>query len=168
MSVHLLQRLPSLFLLLLTLLANTAIADESVSQGDVLQVKVRSTALRGEPKAWASPLGTANYGDKLTVVALGGGWVKVKSSSGKVGYVHTSAITTKKVVLGSSGLTDTSADPTEVVMAGKGFSKKVEESYSATTQGLNFSAVNGMERWKVSSTELASFLKAGKLGEWAK
>lgn len=154
-------------LLVVLLSAGTAFADDSVSEGDVLQVKVRSTALRTEPKAWSSPIGTANYGDKLTVMGIGGGWVKAKTSGGKSGYVHTTAVTSKKVVLGSSGLTDIGADASEVVMAGKGFSKKVEEGYAAA-QGLNFKAVDGMERWKVKTAELLAFLKEGKLGEWSK
>ena len=167
MSLTFLKKLPPLVALSLSCAAFSAFADDSVSQGDVIQVKVRSTAVRAEAKAWSSPVSTANYGDKLTVVALGGGWVKAKTSGGKTGFVHTSAITTKKVVLGSSGLSDSSADLTEVVMAGKGFSKKVEESYAAA-QGINFKAVDGMERLKVNSTTLVSFLKEGRLGEWAK
>lgn len=165
--MRLLQLSKLLPLIVVACSLNTAAADESVSQGDTLQVKVRSTALRGEPKAWSSPVGTANYGDKLTVVALGGGWVKAKTSGGKTGYIHTSAVTTKKVVLGSKGLLDSGADASEVVMAGKGFSQKIEESYAAA-QGLNFRAVNAMERWKVNAAALVSFLKDGKLGEWAK
>ena len=155
---------PLLYALAPLLVAGAASADQSLSQGESIQVKVRSTAVRTEAKAWASPVALAAYGDSLTVVALGGGWVKVKTTGGKQGYVHSSAVTTRKVVLSSRGPSDYKADSSEIVMAGKGFNKQVEQQFAAANGKANFRDVDAMEKLKSRPSDVAAFVREGKLG----
>ncbi len=150
--------------LALLLPVGIARADQTLAQGDSIQVKVRSTAIRTEAKAWASPVAIASYGDSLTVVALGGGWVKIKTAAGKQGYVHSSAVTARKVILSSKGPSDYKADSSEIVMAGKGFNKKVEQQYAAANAGANFREVDAMEKLKARPADVAAFVRDGKLG----
>lgn len=144
--------------------SSSALADQELRQGDTVNVKVRSTAVRSEAKAWASPVSLASYGDALTVVTLGGGWVKVKTAGGKQGYVHASSVTPRKVVLSSKGVSDYQADSSEIVMAGKGFNKKIEERFAAGNANVNLKDVDAMERLKVKPAEVAAFVRDGKLG----
>lgn len=139
-------------------------AEKSTSAGEPLFVKVRSTAVRKEPKAWAAPQTLASYGDSLSVVSLGESWIKVKTAKGVQGYVHATAVTPRKVVLSTKGLRDSEVDPSEVVMAGKGFSKQVEQQYAAANSGVNLREVDKMEKLSVKPGELAAFIRAGKLG----
>jgi hypothetical protein len=143
--------------------SSRAFAEEK--KGAVLNVKVRQAVLRSEPKAWASSVATVSYGDKLVSVGESEGWIKVQSSGGKIGYIHPSALTSKKVVLSGKGVNDSSTDKSQIVMAGKGFSKEVEKEYAASNASLNFQAVNEMEKLKVHPGELATFIKSGALGE---
>lgn len=140
---------------------------KSVSAEDAkLSVKVRSTAVRNAPKSWAPAVSTVKYGDLVSRISQDKGWIKVKSSSGATGYIHESAVTSKKVVLaarsqGVSSFTDSN----EIVLAGKGFNSKVEKQLAQTDTSLNFSAVNFMEQQKISTTEIANFIRSGKLNQ---
>lgn len=127
-----------------------------------LHVKVRSAAIRSEPKAWASALSFVSYGDSVQVKESKDGWLKVRSGA-VTGYLHGSALTAKKVVLSGRETKGYAADQSEIVMAGKGFSREVEKQLAASASGMNFSAVNEIERSRVSSVELAGFIREGKL-----
>jgi hypothetical protein len=131
----------------------------------MVNVKVKTVKVRGEPKAWAAAIASLKYGDGVQAMSATDGWLKVKTGSGKVGYLHESAVTTKKIVLSGKGIAgDGSADRADVVLAGKGFNQAVEKDFAAKDSSLNFKAVDEMERIRVSDGELGAFLKAGKLG----
>ncbi|RIL09855.1 MAG: hypothetical protein DCC75_05615 [Proteobacteria bacterium] len=127
-------------------------------------VKVKNTKLRSSPQLFAPVLSDLKYGDKLTTLETSGSWYKAIDSRGRQGYVHTSAITDREVVLQASNRDfSTAADTSDVVLAGKGFNKEVEKEYAAANANLDFKAVNEMEKYKVTDSELRSFVKSGKL-----
>lgn len=126
-------------------------------------VTVRESKLRSRPEFLASPVASVRYGDRLSVVKDSEPWMQV-SYGGKQGYVHSSAITTRKVVLSASkGAAGANVDQSDVVLAGKGFSSEVEKQFAATHSNLSFAAVDAMERVKISTAELDAFVKQGKL-----
>lgn len=131
-----------------------------------VSVKVKAAKVRAEPRAWATAVTALKYGDSIQALSESDGWLKVRTAGGKQGYLHESAVTTKKIVLSMRGISgDGTADRTDVVLAGKGFNQAVERDLAAQDGSLNFKAVDEMERLRVSDTDLAAFIKAGQLGK---
>lgn len=146
----------------LNLCAATGQADP---KSDQVYIQVRSSKLRAQPLMWSSAVGDLNYGDQLTLVKedAANGWLKVKSGKGVEGYLHKSAISTRRVVLAAkAGMKDGRADISEVVLAGKGFNREVEAEY-ARAQGFNYSLVDKVEKARTNSAEIAQFIKSGQL-----
>ena len=94
------------------------------------------------------------------------GWYEVKTPDGTVGWVHSSAVETKKLELSSGEWVESEASPEEVALAGKGFNKEVEAEYRQNHPELDFTWVNRMEKIEISESEMVAFLKEGKLGEY--
>jgi uncharacterized protein YgiM (DUF1202 family) len=155
-KITLTAKIFAILLLPLLLVASIASAQESV------YVKLKTSKLRSAPQFWASSLGDLQYGDRLTLVAPDGDWVKVKGPSGKLGYVHASVITDSKVILKTSG-SGSNVSNDDVVLAGKGFNREVEQQFAASNPAINFGQVNAVERVRVSDQEVLKFLKAGGL-----
>ena len=136
-----------------------ALADSSI-----VQVRVKESKLRSQPKFWASGTADLRYGDSLNVVGSEEGWLKVKTRGGASGFVHPTTVTDREIVISRSGSVPSAADRSDVVLAGKGFNREVEKEYAASNPALDFRSVDSMERYKVGSGELLSFLREGKLG----
>lgn len=154
------RRLIALSLLTSGLLgANVALAEST------LYVTVRESKLHEKADFFSAAVGDIRYGEALSVVSSSGAWSQVKTSGGKSGYVHQSAVTTRKVVLNSGAGYSGKADANDVVLAGKGFSADVEKQFAASHRSLNFADVNAMERIKVAPKELQSFVSVGQLGK---
>lgn len=141
--------------LLAAVLSMTAAA----AYASTITVLVQQTALRKRPQSYSPSVGTARLGQKLESSGLEAGFHKTPS-----GYIHSSAVTERKVKLGSAGSVGGSASSEEVTLAGKGFNAQVEKSYGEKN-AANFAAVNAMERRSVGEAELFAFLRAGGLLE---
>jgi uncharacterized protein YgiM (DUF1202 family) len=130
-------------------------------------VKIQSTNLRKEPKFYAATVAVLRAGENLEKLGAQEGWLQVRTSGGLVGWVHSSAVETKKFNLLAidKGL-KTQASASEVALAGKGFNKQVEESYRAKHGEVSYVWVEKMLQMKVSTAEIEQFLKKGKLGEF--
>ena len=82
---------------------------------ETLVVKIQTTNLRKDPKFFASTIAALKAGDSLEKLASQDGWYKVKTSAGVVGWIHSSAVETKKFNLASVGGTrKTQASASEV------------------------------------------------------
>ncbi len=123
-----------------------------------ITVLVQETTLRKRPQSYAPSLGTAHLGQKFESAGQESGFYKTSS-----GYIHSSAVTAKKVSLGSDDSVGGSASAEEVTLAGKGFNAQVEKSYGNKNGSVNFGAVNAMERRSVGEASLFDFLRAGGL-----
>jgi hypothetical protein len=90
------------------------------------------------------------------------GWARV-SLSGKQGWVHMSALSTKNIVLqaGDSNVQQ-SVSSGEVALAGKGFNEQVEAEYKQQNN-LDYTVVDRMERFTVSIDEILLFVEEGAL-----
>lgn len=127
-------------------------------------VVVKTAAIKKRPQFFAPTVGTASLGQKLASKGEQDGWFSVASGEGG-GWIHSSAVTEKRVRYGSAGSVgagDTTAE--EVSLAGKGFNSQVEGSYKRKNPGSNFAAVDSMEAAKVSEEDALKFLRDGGLG----
>ena len=131
-----------------------------------LTIKVKETRIRSKPKFYAQSIYRAQRGDQLEKVSESKGWYEVKTPDGEVGWVHSSAVETKKLELSSGEWVETEATPEEVALAGKGFNKEVEAEYRKNHPDLDFTWVDRMEKIEISEQEMIAFLKVGKLGEY--
>jgi len=127
-------------------------------------VKVRSTALRSGPQFFASTVVTLKAGDGLVQVSRQNDWIQVKNAAGQTGWIHQSAVETKKIdILAWGQGTKTQATASEVAMAAKGFNKQIEDSYKAKNKNISFVWVDKMALIAVSKADLQAFIKQGKL-----
>lgn len=131
----------------------------AAAYASTITVLVQQTALRKRPQSYSPSVGTARLGQKYESSGLEAGFHKTPS-----GYIHSSAVTERKVKLGSAASVGGSASSEEVTLAGKGFNAQVEKSYGEKNEA-NFAAVNAMERRTVGEAELFAFLRAGGLLE---
>ncbi|OQX52158.1 MAG: hypothetical protein B5M54_09575 [Candidatus Aminicenantes bacterium 4484_214] len=140
----------------------------SLLLAETLLVKVQTTVLRKSPQFYATVIGSLKYGDQVEKIAEENGWVKVKTADQVEGWLHSSAVETKKIrLLAMNQILKTEASSQEVALAGKGFTKELEKAYREKNKGLNYAAVDKMLRVKVSLADLKKFLQEGKLGEWS-
>jgi uncharacterized protein YgiM (DUF1202 family) len=130
-------------------------------------VKVKSTNLHKSPKFYAASVTALSAGDRLEKVSGQGDWVQVRTASGAVGWIHSSALAPRKFSLGATntGL-KTQATADEVALASKGFNKQVEDSYRARNKNISFVWVDKMLLISVTPGQEETFLKDGKLADF--
>ncbi len=134
---------------------------------ETLIVKIQTTQVRKEPKFYAQVLATLAAGESLERIGAQDGWFQVKTAKGIIGWVHSSAVETKKLNLFAMNRNlKTQATASEVALAGKGFNKQVEASYRAKHGELSFAWVDKMLGIKIPAAQVEEFLKKGKLGEF--
>jgi len=141
------------------------IASFAQDVGDSVYVSIRQTKLKNEPYFLASSNADLKYGDSLKIVSKKGEWIKVQDRTGKNGFIHTSAISSRKIILNSDSKYSPGSKSSEdgIVLAGKGFNKEIENKYATINSNLNYAAVDRMERIKISTAELNQFVVKGKL-----
>lgn len=141
------------------LFALAACLSASAALAATVTVLVQETALRKRAQSYAPSVGTARLGQKYETSGLESGFYKTKA-----GYIHSSAVTERKVRLGSADSVSGGTSTEEITLAGKGFNAQVEKAYGDKNGAeVNFSAVNAMERRSVSEAALFDFLRAGGL-----
>lgn len=138
----------------------------SLAIAQTITIQVKETRLRSSPKFYAKTISQLERGDTLEKLSEERGWYEVKTPTGEVGWVHSSAVETKKLKLSSGEWIETEASPEEVALAGKGFNKEVESEYRKNHPDLDFTWVDRMEKIEISEEDIIAFLKEGKLGEY--
>jgi uncharacterized protein YgiM (DUF1202 family) len=131
-----------------------------------MSVQVREGQLRNRASFLGTVTGAVAYGDRVTVKQTQAGWCEVATAAGASGWIHESALTSKRVIAGS-GADDAriGASGEEVALAGKGFNKEVEAEYKKQNQSLDYAWVDWMLDIKVPHAELVRFLKQGDLAQ---
>lgn len=130
---------------------------------ETLSVQVKEGELRSTPSFLGKVVARVAYGDRVNVIEDRGAWKKVSLRSGKLqGWMHTSALTTKRIAL-KAGQTNvgTGATQNELALAGKGFNEQVEASFRKENRNLDYTWINMMETFKVSSDQMHNFLVQG-------
>ncbi|MGE4158574.1 MAG: SH3 domain-containing protein [Planctomycetota bacterium] len=134
----------------------------------VVYVQVESAVLREKPGYLSKLVGedgrpsVFGYGTQLPVSEVQGSWIKVVRGSVK-GWIHESAVNTKRIELASGPSQRTGVSDEEVLIAGKGFSKEVEDEYRKGHASLRYDAVDAMEKRVFSLGALAKFLEDGSV-----
>ncbi|MCP3953205.1 MAG: SH3 domain-containing protein [Desulfobacterales bacterium] len=128
-----------------------------------MSIQVKQSQVRTAPSFMARIITTLQYGDRVYVASRQGTWTQVFiAAAGTKGWVHSSALTRKKIVL-KAGAADVNKTATsdELALAGKGFNKKVEGEFKAKNQNLDYARIDQMEKMKASQSDIQKFLKAG-------
>jgi hypothetical protein len=135
-----------------------------VFAAETLVIKVQTTQLRGKPQFFAPGVAALKAGDKLTKVAEASGWMQVRTAAGAAGWVHGSAVAPPgSQVFAGAGDMKTQATANEVVLAGKGFNKQIEDNYRAKNAGVSYAWVDRMVQQRVAMAQIEDFLKRGRL-----
>ncbi len=129
----------------------------------VMSVQVKETPLRSSSNFLGKVVAKVAYTEQVEVIEEQAGWSEVNViSSGQNGWIHSSALTSKTIIL-NPGIDDieraTSSD--EIALAGKGFGPEVEEQYKQDNSGANYVVVDTMEKVVVSEQQMIKFLEAG-------
>ena len=127
-----------------------------------MSVQVKSTQVREEPSFLGKVVSLLNYGDRLQVVEQQGDWSRITAPGGATGWVHSSALTKKKIALKAGDQNaQAAASGEELALAGKGFNSDVEADFKAKNRNIDFTWVDKMEKIKVASGLMQQFLKDG-------
>ena len=128
----------------------------------IMSVQLKIGQLRSTPSFLGAVTAEVAYGDQVDVLQQQGDWLEVRSSRNQTGWIHQSAVTRKRVVLGTGGNSpQTAASGEEIALAGKGFNADVEAEFRRGHRNMDFTWVDRMEEFKISTKEMISFLKAG-------
>lgn len=143
------------------LAVNPSVAQDAPGE---LFIQVKLARLREAPKHWAAGVREVPYGSRISEVSRDGDWLKVRGPDGAEGYVHTSAVTSRTVILKGAGTAvPAQAEPTDIVLAGKGFASQLETMFRNATPGLDYEAVDRLEQKPLDGVAFEEFLRAGKL-----
>ncbi|MBN1829926.1 MAG: SH3 domain-containing protein [Deltaproteobacteria bacterium] len=137
----------------------------AVAAASVLSVQVRESVLRSTPSFVGSVVGKVGYGDQVILGEEKGPWKKVSFPPKKIsGWIHESALTTKKIVLAAGATAvETGASGDELAIAGKGFNAEVEEEFKKKNKDMDFAWIDRMAKYSASSQEIIKFLKDGQV-----
>lgn len=137
----------------------------AVSQAAQMSVQVKEGVLREKASFLGKPVGNVAYGERVNVLASQGDWRQVRAASGATGWIHGSALDSKRVTLSaaSGGDVRLGASSDEVALAGKGFSQEIETEYKKQNRSLDYAWVDRMLTFKVSDAEAIRFLQEGGL-----
>ena len=139
-------------------------APKAMAATEPIWVQVRNSVIRSQPQHFASGIGSVKYGDKLTMLGTQDNWVKVKTGGGATGYIPVSSVSAKVVALSVKDAAKSKADPSDVVLAGKGFSKDVENQYKQSSTAGRYDLVDKVEKGSaVTRNEVAQFVRSGGL-----
>ncbi|MFZ5776167.1 MAG: SH3 domain-containing protein [Thermodesulfobacteriota bacterium] len=129
-----------------------------------MSVSVREGILRETPMPFGKVLASLGYGAQVDILAEQGQWRKVRDQQqGREGWMHAASLVDKKITLQAGEKVGAAASQDELALGGKGFNAEVEAAYRAKGQGLDYPAVDRMERLNVASSEQECFLRDGGL-----
>ncbi|MHB8809635.1 MAG: SH3 domain-containing protein [Desulfobulbaceae bacterium] len=131
----------------------------------MLSVQVKKCQLRNQPSFLGKIVSNLSYGDQVTVLEEKESWVNVQPPSQKgAGWVHVSALSTKKIVLnpGSSSVASSTSSE-EIALAGKGFNEQVEQEFKKRNSSIDFTWIDKMEQIVIPQKEIQAFLQQGSL-----
>lgn len=126
-------------------------------------VQVDSAVVRVKASQFAASAGTLKLGDEVKVISKGKSWSSITSADGKIsGWVPNSSLTSKKLLVQVNS--KTTANATELGLAGKGLDKSFEKVYSQVSE-VSFTQVDKIEANACSEKAAISFINEGKLNQ---
>jgi len=138
----------------------TAIAVVTASAA-TMSVQVKDAPVRATPSFVGKVVGALAYGDQVEIQQTQGAWSKV-AGAGTSGWMHTSALSSKKIVLAAGQeQAKVAASGDELALAGKGFNSDVEAQFKAGHKDIDFTWINRMEKIRIPAAKMQVFLKDG-------
>ena len=129
-----------------------------------MSVQVKKGDVRSTPSFLGKIVARLSYGDPVRVQGAKGPWMLVDLVDSGNGWIHTSALTRKKIVL-HAGQTDAqqTTDSDEIALAGKGFNEQVEGEFKAQNPNIDYTWIDKMENIVISRKQMLEFLQEGDL-----
>ena len=130
-----------------------------------MSVQVKQGQVRATPSFLGKVIATLAYGDRVETLEEKGGWIRlVPPGSKATGWIHSSALTEKRVVLRAGGKeADAAASTGELALAGKGFNADVEAAFKARNRDIDFTWIDRMQDMNVPPGKIQAFVQEGKL-----
>lgn len=131
----------------------------------MMSIQVKKGAVRSSPSFLGKIVTQLKYGDRVAVQNAKGSWYFINKPSGNTdGWMHSSALSVKKIVL-NPGASDVkqAASSDEITLAGKGFNQQVEKDFKSKNPQVDFTWINKMEKMSVSQNQIQAFIKEGQL-----
>jgi len=126
-----------------------------------MSVQVKDAPVRATPSFVGKVVGALAYGDQVEIRQTKGAWSKV-AGAGVSGWLHTSALSSRKIVLAAGQEhAKVAASGDELALAGKGFNSDVEAQFKAGHKDIDFTCINRMEKVRIPAAEMQAFLKDG-------
>ena len=134
----------------------------SAEVGEKKYVAVEKSYLKSSTWFFARKIEVVTYGQSVEIISEKGNWVKVKmlDDSSVTGWISEKSLTSKKIVLRNDTRLSTSTE--ELALAGKGFTKEIENIYKEEFN-IDFSLVDNMENSSIQEEDLLDFIKEGSL-----
>jgi hypothetical protein len=131
----------------------------------MMSIQVKKGEIRSTPSFLGAIVARVSYGDRVYVREERGPWVRVGlQGNNNEGWIHNSALTSKKIEFNAGAANvQTSASSDELALAGKGFSKQVENEFKGKNPNISYAWIDRMEKFVVSEKEIKQFLEEGKL-----
>ena len=148
--------------LLPAVLAAILVAGVAAAATETVTVIVKKTSIRRDRQFFAPTLAEGLLGESFKVTARGNGWVKVETKAGE-GWLHESAVTTKKVSFSAQAPASGKVDDRDVANASKGFNPQVENQYRKKNPAANYAAVDRMEKLETNDKAVESFVRDGNI-----
>lgn len=128
-------------------------------------VSVQAAQVKAKPSQFAKTVAALKYGDEVSVVSVDKAWTKIKSLDGKAeGWLPASSLTTKKLIVKVKSEKKTSANATELALAGKGWSDGYESAIAKSSpKDYNYKAVDTVEAFASNDMDTIDFIKEGEL-----
>lgn len=153
------NKVKSIFLSVVVLGCSSVFAADPKPQ----YIQVDSAVVRTKASQFASSAGTLKLGDEVIIVEKGKAWSSIKSADGKItGWLPNKSLTTKKLIVEVQS--QTSANATELGLAGKGLDKSFEKVFSSVSE-TSFAQVDKIETYACSEKDALAFIREGQLNE---
>ena len=151
----------TILLFLVLLMASTTAGGATKT----MSVQVKRGEVRATPYFLGKIVATLSYGDRVDVLESREGWFRVSpQGKGITGWMHSSALSEKRIVLKAGGRdAQVAASSGELALAGKGFNADVESEFKARNRNIDFSWIDRMQAMTVPPERIAAFLQEGGL-----
>ena len=156
-------KLKSIWFLLL-LIVSTGLTVYAVEK-KMMSIQVKKGVVRTQPSFLGKIVSQLPYGDQVSVQNAKGAWYLIAKPEKRTnGWIHSSALSQKKIVLkpGASDV-EQAASSDEITLAGKGFNKQVENDFKSRNPQVDFKWVDTMEQVVISQNQILAFIKEGQL-----
>jgi uncharacterized protein YgiM (DUF1202 family) len=149
----------------------------TVFAGGAMWVASENAKLKSEPKASSKTLSTLAVGTKVSILESKNKWYRLRSTSGKEGWMYRGKLSdappaketeSSDNLFSSMQSSSISADEAQTSRSIRGLSKETEQyAKQRKTPKVYKMALDQVLAIRITDKELETFLKSGKIGEYA-